>query len=98
MCESCGGGVGPPTKEVGCVIVMGNVVDVMVCLSLLSRLCCNSGIVCGLLVGFQLSVKTSRRMGALEQYDGAVVGVSWPLQSIEYMKCTLLALAATPLQ
>ena len=51
---------------------------------------------CGLLVGFRWSVKISWRMGFLEEQDGAVVCVCSDLvQSIE---CTLLALAATPLQ
>ena len=52
-----------------------------------------------LLLAFQWSVKISWRMGLLEEQDDAIVGVFWPLfQSIEYIKCTLPALAATPLQ
>ena len=62
-------GVVPPTQEVGCVIVMENVVEVMVCISVLSRLCC------ALFVDFRLSVKIC----VLEQHNGAVVGVSLPL-------------------
>ena len=50
---------------------------------------------CGLPVGFRWSVKISWRMGLLEEQDGAVVPSFW---SIEYIKCTLPALAATPLQ
>ena len=50
-------------------------------LSVLSRLFCNSGIVCGLPVGFQWSVKIFWRMGAIEQHDGAVVGVLPPSQA-----------------
>ena len=74
-------------QEVGCVIVMGNVVDV--------RLLC----ICGLMVGFWWSVKFSWRMGILEQEDGTVVGVYWPLPSgLASDPLTLLALAATPLQ
>ena len=42
-----------------------------------------------------LPVKYSWRMGLLEEQEGAVVGVFWPL---EYIKCTLPTLAATPLQ
>ena len=41
------------------------------------------------------------RMGLLEEHDGTVVGVFWPFpsgQSIEYNKCTLLDVAATPPQ
>ena len=41
-------------QEVGCVIVMGvwwNVIDVIVCLLVLSWLCCTSGIVCELAFG-----------------------------------------------
>ena len=55
-------------QEVGCVVVVGvwwNVIIVIVRL-------CTSGIVCGLLVGFQWSVKISWRMRILE---GAVMGV-----------------------
>ena len=54
--------------EVCCVIVMGvwwNVVEVMVCPSVLSRLCCNSGIVRGLPVGLWWSVKISWGMAIL---------------------------------
>ena len=39
------------------------------------------GIVCGLPVGFQLSVKNSWRMDVLEEQNGTVVCVSWPLRS-----------------
>ena len=44
--------------------------DIIVCLLVLSRLCCTIGI-----VDFQWSVKFSWRMGVLEEQDGAVVGV-----------------------
>ena len=60
-------------QEVGCVIVVGNVIDVIVCLLLLSWLCC---IVCGLPVGFRWLVNISWRMDVLEEQDGAVLGVS----------------------
>ena len=52
---------------------------------MLSRLCCTSG-----------GLSNFLREWA---QDGDALGVSWPLpsfQSIEYIKCTLLALAATP--
>ena len=39
------------------------------------------GIVCGLPVGFQWSVKISWQMGLLEEQDGTVVGVFWLLLS-----------------
>ena len=65
-------------QEVGCVVVVGIVIDVLVCLF---RLCCIIGIVCGLLVGFQWSVEISWRMGLLEEQDGAVVGMFLPLPS-----------------
>ena len=52
---------------------------VMMCPSVLSRLCCNSGIVSGLSVGVWWSVKISWGMGILEQKDGALVCVSWTL-------------------
>ena len=45
--------VAPPSQEVGCVVVVGvwwNVINVIVCLLVLTRLCCTIGIVCGLLV------------------------------------------------
>ena len=74
------------TQEVGCVIVMGSVVEVMVCPLVLSRLCCNSSIVCGFPVGFRWSVKISWRMAILEQQDGAVVGLSWPLLASSPLK------------
>ena len=79
-----GGGFAPRMQELGCVVVVGvwwNVIDVIVCLLVLSRLCCTSGIVCGLPVGFRWSVKISWRMGVFEKQDGAVVGVFWPLPS-----------------
>ena len=76
----------------------------IVCLLVLSRLCCTIGIVCGLPVGFRWSVEISFRTGLLKEQDGAVVGVFWPLSSVpasgplSVLKYTLLALAATPLQ
>ena len=45
---------------------------------------------------FQWSVEISWRMGLLEEQDGVVGHVL--ARSIEYIKYTLLALAATPLQ
>ena len=45
----------PHTQEVGCVVVMGiwrNVIDAIVCLLVLTRLCWTIGIVCGLPVVF----------------------------------------------
>ena len=68
----------------GCAIVLGvcwNVIDDLVFVLVLSELCCTSGIVCGLPVGFRWSVKISLRMGIPEEQDGAVVGVFWPLPS-----------------
>ena len=50
----------------------------IVCILVLSRQCCISGIVCGHLVGFQWPVKISRRKGVLEEQDGGVVGMSAP--------------------
>ena len=55
-------------QEVGCEVVVG---DIIVCLLVLSRLCST---VCGLPV-------VSWRMGVLDEQDGAVVGVFWPLPS-----------------
>ena len=81
-CWLCGE-LAPPTQEVGCVVVVWwNVIDVIVCLLVLTRLCCGSGIVYGLPV----VVKIYWRMGLLEERDGAVVGVFWSI------KCTLPAL------
>ena len=54
------------------VRVWRNVSDVIVCLLVLTML---------LFVDFQLSVKFSWRMGLLEEQEGAVVGVFWPLPS-----------------
>ena len=51
----CGGGFVPPTQE---VVVVGVVIDVIVCLLVLSKLWCTIGIVCGLPVGFRWSVKS----------------------------------------
>ena len=51
------------------------------CVLMLSRLCCVSGNVCGVPVGFWWSVKFSLRMGILEEWDGVVLGVSWSLPS-----------------
>ena len=67
--------IAPPTQEVGCVVVVGNVINVIVYLLVLFRLCCTIGIVCGLLVGFRWSVEIYWRMGLLEKQDGAVVVV-----------------------
>ena len=80
MCE---GGVAPPTQEVACAIVLGvwwNGTNDIVCI-MLSRLCCVSGNVCGLLVGFRWSVKFSLRMGVHEEQDDVVLGESWLLPS-----------------
>ena len=65
--------------ESGFVVVVGvwwNIIDVIVCLLVLSRLCC------GLPVGFGWSVKISCRMGVLEEQHGAVVCVFRPLPSV----------------
>ena len=81
-CWLCGGGLAPPTQEVHCVVVVGvwwNVIDVIECLLVLTRLCCTNDVVCGLPVGFQWSVEISWRMGLLEEHG--VVGVFWPLPS-----------------
>ena len=60
----------------------GNVIDVIEHLLVLSRLCCTSGIVCGLPLGFRWSVKISWRMGVFEEQDGGTaVGVLWSLPS-----------------
>ena len=67
-----------------CVVVVGvwwNVIDVIVCLLVLTRPCCTIDTVCGLLVGFQWLVQISWRMGLLEEQEGAVVGVFWLLPS-----------------
>ena len=61
----CGGGVAPPNQDVGCAR------NGTVCVLMLSRLCCVSG----LLVGFGWSVKR------MEEQDGVVLGVSWALLS-----------------
>ena len=71
----CGGGFVPPTHEVGCVVVVMVWWNVIVCLLVLTGLCCT---VRGLPVGFRWSVKLS---WILEEHDGAVVGVFWPLPS-----------------
>ena len=55
----------------------GYVIDVFVCLFVLFRLSCTSGIVCGLLVCFRWSVKIFWIMGVLKEQDGAVVDVFW---------------------
>ena len=65
-----GGGFAPPTQEVGCVVVVGECHDVIVCLLVLT---CTVGIVCRLPVGFRWSVKISWRVGLLEEQDGDVV-------------------------
>ena len=73
------GEVAPPTQRVSCVTVLGNVVEWHWChcvILTLSRLCCDSGIVCDLSLGFWWSVKFSLGMGILEELDGAIVGVS----------------------
>ena len=96
----CAGGVAPPTQEVGRAIVLWvwwSGTDVIVCILMLSRLCCVSGNVCGLPVGFRWSVKFSLRTGVLEEQDGVVFGVSWPLPS-SHWSTSLPALGATPLQ
>ena len=86
-------------QEVDCVVVVGewwNVNDIIVCLLVLSRLCCTSGSVCGLPVGFRWSVNIFWRMGVLEEQDDALgVICPWPsFRSIGYIKCTLPSLAA----
>ena len=53
--------------------------DIIVYILILSNLCCVSGHVCGISVGFHWSVKVSLRIGVLEEQDGVVLGVSWPL-------------------
>ena len=59
--------------------------NVIVYLLVLSRLCCTSGIVCGLLVGF-----CQNFLDVLEQ-DGEVVVVFWPIfRSIEYINAHFL--------
>ena len=83
----CGGGVAPLMQKVGYVVVEG---DIIVCLLVLSRLCYTSGIVFGLPVG-----GPSKLMGILEEEDGGIHPFRPSFRSIE---CTLLALAATPLQ
>ena len=77
------------------MVVVGDVIDVIVCLLVLSRLSCT---VCGLPVGSWWSVKISWGVSVLEEEDSAVVGVFWPhlysFRSIEYIKYTHPALAA----
>ena len=63
-------GVAPPRQEVGCIIVLADVIDN---LSVLLSLCCTRGIVCGLSVVWVS--KRSLRMGVPEEQDGAVVDV-----------------------
>ena len=46
-CLLCAGCVAPPTQEVGCVIVLGVCTDIIVCILMLSWLCCASGNVGG---------------------------------------------------
>ena len=77
-CWLCGGGLAPPTQEVGCVVV---VIDVIVCLLVLTRLCCTT--VCGLPEAKFLREWTWWCCGCV---------LAPPI------KCTLPALAATPLQ
>ena len=65
----------------------------------LSRLCCISGIVCGIPMGFWWTVKILLRIDIPEEVDGTVVDVSWPLSSsLASSPCTLPALAGTSLQ
>ena len=71
----CGGGVALPMKAVRSAVVWWNGSDNIVCILVLWRLCCFSGIVFGL----QWLVNISLRMRGLEAQDGAAVGVSWPL-------------------
>ena len=89
----CGSGVAPPTQEVGCVTVMWNVEEVMVCPSVLSRLCCNSGIVCGLPVVCQNFLENGHPWATEWCCCGCVLAhSSWPnFLSIEDIKCTLQA-------
>ena len=44
----CGGGLAPPTQEVGSVVVVGVWWNVIVCLLVLTRLCHTISTVCGL--------------------------------------------------
>ena len=68
--------------------------------------CPGCAVILALFVDFRWSVKISWRMGDLEEQDDAVVGVFCPppppfqstFWSIDYIKCTLLALAATSLE
>ena len=62
-------------QEVGCVDVWWNAINVIMCLLVLIWLCCTIGIVCGLLVVGQ------DFLDLLEERDGAVLGVIWPLPS-----------------
>ena len=94
----CGVGVAPPTQEVGCAIVLGvwwKGTDLIVCILMLSRLCCDSGNVCGLPVGFcGKSIFFDWEWASGWCYFGSPPS----FRSLEYSKWTLLALAATPLQ
>ena len=63
------------------MVVVGVWWNVIVCLLVLSRLCCTIGIVSGLPVGFWWLVEISWRTGPLAEQDGAVVGVFWALPS-----------------
>ena len=79
-CWLCGGGLAPPSQEVGGGVVVGNVI---VCLLVLTGL---------LFVDFRR--RTLLENGP--QQDGGVVGVfclSLSFRSIEYVKCILPALA-----
>ena len=88
-------------QEVDCVVVeevWWNVIDVIVNLLVLTRLCCTIGIVCGRLpVVGQNFLENGRMVWCC---CGCVLAPPfWPsFRSIEHIKCTLLALAATPLQ
>ena len=64
------------------VIMMG---DVMVCLLMLLRLCCNSGIVCG------HSVVSQKLLENGHTVLWVCLGPSLLFQSIEYIKCILPA-------
>ena len=65
-----------------------NVIDIIVYLLVLTRLCC---IVCGLPVGFRWSVEISSRMGLLEEWRVLAPPFRHSFRSIEYIKCTLPA-------
>ena len=93
--RGCGGGFALPTQEVGCVVVVGVWWLTSLCPF---RLCCTIGIVCGLPWVDLGEWASLRNRTVLVVWPGCLATPLQPsFRSIEYIKCTLPALAATPL-